>query len=159
MSFKPKEQVKQENPYFEFIDLVYSKGTVLREEEFPEHLQKIVLTPIFSALINNLENLDILVALNETNFYELSNYQVYLFLRTTIDSKKPRGKWFKYKDEDADTVAHTEALAKYYKCSLKDARWYLDLHTQEFKDYLAIGYGFKEDPEEKKRKGKKKEKS
>lgn len=155
MSFKPKEQVQRENPYFEFIDLVYSKGKVLTEEEFPEHLSKIVLTPIFSALINNLENLDILVALNKTQFHELTNYQVYLFLRTTIDSKKPRGKWFKAKDEDADTVAHTEALAKYYKCSLKDARRYLDLHTEEFKHYLAVGYGFIEDKETKKKKEKK----
>lgn len=156
MSFKPKEQVQKENPYFEFIDLVYSKGKVLTEEEFPEHLTKIVLTPIFSALINNLENLDILVALNKTQFHELTNYQVYLFLRTTIDSKKPRDKWFKNKDEDELVIAETEALAKHYKCSLRDARWYLDLHSDEFKKYLAVGYGFIEDPEEKKRKGKKK---
>lgn len=155
MSFNPKEQVKQENPYFEFIDLVYSKGNVLREEEFPEHLKKIVLTPIFSALINNLENLDILVALSKTQFHELTNYQVYLFLRTTIDSKKPRGKWFKAKDEDELVIAETEALAKHYKCSLRDARWYLDLHSDEFKKYLAVGYGFIEEKETKKKKEKK----
>lgn len=155
MSFKPKEQVQKENPYFEFIDLVYSKGKVLTEEEFPEHLTKIVLTPIFSALINNLENLDILVALNKTQFHELTNYQVYLFLRTTIDSKKPRGKWFKTKDEDELVIAETEALAKHYKCSLRDAKWYLDLHTEEFKKYLAVGYGFIEEKETKKKKEKK----
>lgn len=155
MSFKPKEQVQRENPYFEFIDFVYSKGKVLTEEEFPEYLTKIVLTPIFSALINNLENLDILVALNKTQFHELTNYQVYLFLRTTIDSKKPRGKWFKAKDEDELVIAETEALAKHYKCSLRDARWYLDLHSEEFKKYLAVGYGFIEEKETKKKKEKK----